>query len=224
MTEIEGIKGNPDKREKFLQEHRPFIHAIASGFCGRPLDWGRDEELSIALLAFNSAIDAWSSEGGASFKTFARLVIKRRLTDYFRKVTRKSDQEIPLPENMIEESSDEEFLRLERVLEIQAFEEQLERFDISFNTLSRESPRQQEVRQRLLQTVDKISAQPELTTEILRKGRLPLEQLVLLTGETRKVLGKRRRYLLALLLVNSKKEEFPFISEYLGLKGGKPGE
>ncbi len=224
MADMDAVKSDRQQRDKFIEQHRPFVHAVASGFCGRQLDWGRDEELSIALLAFNSAIDDWSPEGGASLKTFARIVIRRRLTDYFRKVQRKSGREQPLTEGMVEPGSEEELLRLERVTEIQAFEEQLERLNISFKVLARESPRQKQVRQRLLEAVEKISARRELTEEILEKGRLPLEKLMGLTGETRKVLGKRRRYLLAMLMINNKREEFPFIAEYLGLKGGKPGE
>ena len=70
----------------------------------------------------------------------------------------------------------------------------------------------------LLQVVKIIAARPELLSQILKKGRLPLEYLAKLTGETKKTLANRRRYLLALLAVAARSEDFPFISTYLGIR------
>lgn len=222
MTDLNGARANPDNRNRFLAQNRSFVRATACAFCGKPLEWGRDEELSIALLAFNSAIDAWSPQGGANFRSFARTLIKRRLIDYFRQQQRRTGLEHPVAElPVVTAGEQEEFQRLERAWEIQAFEALMRRYNISFAMLAEESPRHQGVRERLLRAVEQICDQPGLAESILSRGRLPLEELVLLTGQTKKMLSKRRRYLLALLAIRSRLNEFPFIATYLGLGGGK---
>lgn len=213
-------KNDPVSRNLFLEKYKSYVLKVASSHCRRLLEWGRDDELSIAMIALDSAIDIYQPQRGAGFDTFASLVIKRRLIDYQRTVNRRAQREIaldeiPLVRQDVEEG--EEFLRLERAAELQEFAETVDRYGISFSDLVRESPRQQSVRERILRAARVISAQPELLKEIMEKGRLPLEQLAQLTGETKKALANRRRYLLALLIVTARSGEFPFISTYLGI-------
>lgn len=78
-------EGNELIREEFIQNHKPFIIKISSNICKRYLTWGHDDELSIALVAFNEAIDSFKPNDEASFYGFAKTVITRRLIDYFRK-------------------------------------------------------------------------------------------------------------------------------------------
>jgi DNA-directed RNA polymerase specialized sigma subunit len=47
--------GDRGAREKLIQEHRDFIAGTSSKICRRYLVWDNDDELSIALLAFNEA-------------------------------------------------------------------------------------------------------------------------------------------------------------------------
>jgi len=78
-------KGNELIREEFIRNHKPFIIKISSNICKRYLTWGHDDELSIALVAFNEATDSYKANDRASFYGFAKTVITRRLIDYFRK-------------------------------------------------------------------------------------------------------------------------------------------
>ena len=55
-------KGNVLIREEFIQNHKPFIVKVSSELCKRYLTWGHDEELSIALVAFNEAIDSYKPD------------------------------------------------------------------------------------------------------------------------------------------------------------------
>ena len=57
---------------------------------------GRDDEASIAMIAFNEAIDAYDDSAGASFLSFAEIVIKRRMVDYFRRKTKRQEEVPPL--------------------------------------------------------------------------------------------------------------------------------
>jgi len=79
------------KRDLFIEAYKPFIAAVVSKICGKYKQYGIDEELSVGLLAFNEAIDKYDGRG--SFLSFAKLVIKSRLYDYFRFIKRHSGSE-----------------------------------------------------------------------------------------------------------------------------------
>lgn len=210
-------------RNKFLEEHKAFARKVACAHCRRLLEWGRDEELSIAMMALNSAIDDFRPDKGAKFTTFASVVIKRRLIDYQRSRQRHSEREVVVEDifpSAAQVSWVEEYLRLERAAELEEYSALLEQYGISFADLARESPRQQGVRDRFSRVAKLVATRPELMAKILSQGRLPLEQIARLTGESQKSLGKRRRYLIALLLVAAREQDFPFIASYLGIRGG----
>ena len=209
-------------RNKFLEEHKAFARKVACAHCRRLLEWGRDEELSIAMMALNSAIDDFRPDKGAKFTTFASVVIKRRLIDYQRSRQRYSEREVVVEDifpSAAQVSWGEEYLRLERAAELEEYSALLEQYGISFADLARESPRQQGVRDRFSRVAKLVASRPELMAKILSQGRLPLEQIARLTGESQKSLGKRRRYLIALLLVAAREQDFPFIASYLGIRG-----
>jgi len=210
-------------RNQFLEEHKAFARKVACAHCRRLLEWGRDEELSIAMMALNSAIDDFRPDKGAKFTTFASVVIKRRLIDYQRSRQRYSEREVVVEDifpSAAQVSWGEEYLRLERAAELEEYSALLEQYGINFADLARESPRQQGVRDRFFRVAKLVASRPELMAKILSQGRLPLEQIARLTGESQKSLGKRRRYLIALLLVAAREQDFPFIASYLGIRGG----
>lgn len=218
-------KTDPVSRNLFLENYKSYVLKVASAHCRRGLQWGRDEELSIAMIALDSAIDVYQPQKGAGFETFASVVIKRRLIDYQRRMHRRKEREVyaeDIPHwQQPDARQNDEFLRLERAAELEEFAGMLGQFGVSFTDLAKESPRQQDVRKRLLRAARIIAAEPDLVAQVLEKGRLPLEQMAELTGETKKVLANRRRYLLALLAVTARSEDFPFISTYLGIGRGE---
>lgn len=219
-------KADPVSRNRFLEEYRVFVRKIASAHCRRLLEWGRDEELSIAMIALDSAIDGYQPDKGAKFETFASIVIKRRLIDFQRSMQRLAKREVvvdDVPSAIQDATWGEEYLRLERAAELQEFAAVLDTYGISFTDLARESPSQQAVRDRVFRVARLVAGRPELVAKILEQGRLPLEQISQLTGETSKTLGKRRRYLIALLLVAAREGDFPFISSYLQIGGDCDG-
>ena len=64
-------------REELIRSHKTFIAQVSSKICSRYLTWDNDDELSIALLAFNEAIDTFEPHGRASFLSFVQMVIRR---------------------------------------------------------------------------------------------------------------------------------------------------
>lgn len=70
------LKDDLTARESFLAESQTFIRHVASQACFRSLEWGRDDELSEALIAFNEAIDLFVEDKGVPFLAYARVLIK----------------------------------------------------------------------------------------------------------------------------------------------------
>ncbi|MCR4611256.1 MAG: RNA polymerase sigma-I factor, partial [Lachnospiraceae bacterium] len=74
-------KQDDDQRQNFIQENEDLILRLASKACGSYVTKS-DDYYSIALIAFNEAIDSYD-EGKGKFTSFASLVIKRRILDEF---------------------------------------------------------------------------------------------------------------------------------------------
>ena len=73
--------GDSAAREKLITQCRPFVGRTACALAGRGLEWGIDDELSIAFIALNQAIEVYQPEKGVPFLAFARIVIQSRLKD-----------------------------------------------------------------------------------------------------------------------------------------------
>ena len=76
MREISAViqeiqQGNEHLREEFLTSRKEFIRRYASFVCNTQQDWHYDDELSIALIAFNKAVDTFNPTAGKSFTSNA---------------------------------------------------------------------------------------------------------------------------------------------------------
>lgn len=88
---ISCAKNDIGERNRLIETYKPFIIKVVSKICGRFIQEGVDEELSIGLMAFNEAIEVFDAHKGAFF-SFSETVIKRRLIDYYRKEKRTVDR------------------------------------------------------------------------------------------------------------------------------------
>lgn len=220
--------GDGAARERLLQDYRPFYLRVASNSCRKYLVLGRDDEASIAMIAFNEAIDSYNSEGGASFLSFAEIVVKRRMVDYFRRQNRKSD-EIPLSSFETDDQEDNVIQKIESkeahaVLQIQQETEErreeifrldqlLSHYGIRFSELVKISPKHQDARDRALQVARTLTSDPELLAYLTKKKSLPLKELEARVEVSRKTLERQRKYIitLALILIG----DFYHLQEYL---------
>src|SRR4029079_10454095 len=87
--------GDDEARNQLLKDYMPFVAKSASQATGRYIRQGQDDEFSVALTAFNEAIERYDVERGTNFLGFADTVIKRRLIDYFRSKQAKQ-RDLPL--------------------------------------------------------------------------------------------------------------------------------
>jgi len=229
-------QGDSNLREMLLKKYLPFILRAASQVCKRFVRMGVDDEVSIALLAFNEALDKYDCSQATSFFSFAQAVIKRRMIDYFRKNSGKP--EIPWSaviaddgdekdlDNQLDrltwQSSQSKFfeddvreLRREEILE---YHKKLKEYGISLRELVEISPKHQDARRGAYQVARIIAHNPRFLDYLARTKSLPLKELELEVEVSRKTLERQRKYIIALAVIIA--GEYYFLDEYLeGLKG-----
>ncbi|NLI14179.1 sigma-70 family RNA polymerase sigma factor [Pelotomaculum propionicicum] len=214
-------------REDFLDNNKAFIHKIACKFSRRYLEWGRDDELAVALVAFNEAIDRFRADTGVPFPAYARIVIMSRLTDHRRRENRNTSVEVPLPQQG-EESNSAEFSKAwevylletaarERAEEIREYEGLLREYGVSFEDLVKCSPRHRDTRRSLIFAAAELTKRENLLKEFRAKKKLPLMELENCTGISRKTLERGRKYIIAISLLISRQNDFLHLSSYLKL-------
>ncbi len=221
-------EGDALAREQLIHDYRPFFLRVASSSCRKYLVLGRDDEASIAMIAFNEAIDSYNRDGGASFLSFSEIVIKRRMVDYFRRQSKKND-EIPLSSFENDEHEDSVIQRIESkeahaVLQIQEETEErreeifrldqlLSHYGIRFAELVKISPKHQDARDRALQVAKTLVSEPTLLSHLTSKKSLPLKELEERVQVSRKTLERQRKYIITLSLVLI--GDFYHLQEYL---------
>ena len=228
-TVVARIRAGDDAlRESFIADYRPYIAKAASRFCKRYIDPSRDDEFSIALAAFNEAIDGYNDDAGKSFLGFADTVIRRRLIDYVRKEQRharslpmsafEGEQAGESPVNAAETAGAldayvSERLSESRRLEIEALAERLGQCGITFADLADRSPRHADSRALLLGISAELASRPELMAAMERHGRLPIKELMECCRVSRKTLERNRKYIMAAALILS--GDYPLLQSYL---------
>jgi DNA-directed RNA polymerase specialized sigma subunit len=75
--------GDPDLRNQVITDCLPYIKGVLRRMLQIP-DIEQSDEFSIALSAFNAALDHYVSETNVPFLRFAGLVINRRIIDWLR--------------------------------------------------------------------------------------------------------------------------------------------
>lgn len=206
--------GDDDARNQLIQDYAPFVLKVASQKAGRFLRPGVDEEISVALMAFNEAIDAYDGTRG-SFVNFSHTVIQRRLVDYFRR-SKGRQHEMMLSD--LEASDDQQHesnllnraahsvwgLREEqqaRRLEIEEFNEILAKFGISFQELARVAPKHRDSRSRAISLARAVAHSREHRRVLVERGELPVKALIEEFKVSRALIERNRKYIIAVALV-----------------------
>lgn len=114
IRDVVAAKDNETLRNNFISVNNNFILGTACKAAGHFVTES-DDEYSVALIAFNEAIDSYDEEKG-NFHSFAALVIRRRIYDYIRSADRFSGEILVEPSVMggeIEEDSPNLSLQVE---------------------------------------------------------------------------------------------------------------
>ena len=231
-------QGQGSTREEIIRRYLPFVLKITSQLCKRYVKLGVDDEVSIALMAFNEALDKYDLTQKTSFFAFAESVIKRRIIDFFRKKS-KENNEIPWSA-MVQDEDDrnttyqldrltwdqacshqfEEEIRVKRREEILEYQKQLEYYGITMQDLVEASPKHQDARIAAYEVARLISENERFRKYLQKTRALPMKELETEVKVSRKTLERQRKYIIAITVILT--GEFYFLEDYLeGLKGGQ---
>lgn len=188
-------KNNNNALNDLLSEYKPFIKKVVFETCNRYVEWGKDEELSIGLLAFEEAIKRFDPKRG-SFLSLARTTIKSRVIDYLR-------QENKHIHTNLEEGNGSMVFETANPLveEIKDLQLLLVKYDISFYDLPKISPVKKKLREELMYAARVISKEKELMLQILEKKQLPTKAAAEKAGISYKKLERNRVYIITMALI-----------------------
>ncbi len=219
---VEKAKHDKQIRDSVITKYAPFILKTASEFTNRFINPGVDEEYSISLLAFNEAIDSFDSTKGVSFFAFARIVIRRRLMDYYSRQNRKApeisiqmlEDENPYVEYSVsldrfKQTTEQEY----RKMEIEDYQSALQEFGIMFDNLVDAAPKKKDARARAVEAAHIIADCPQLLTYLMKTRQLPLAEMTEKTSISRKTLERNRKYIIAIVLILS--GEYDYLKSYI---------
>mgnify|MGYP001011964888 CR=1 FL=1 len=220
--------GDEEARQQLLSRYKPMVVKIASGLTGRFVEVGRDEEISIGLLALNEAIDKYDPSRGASFTSFANLVISNRLRDYLRRQKRRelpasviSDQLPPLEARQAWQEYRERDVQENRRSEVLQFIKQLSQYNLDLRQLAAATPKHRQARARAGQAARLLASSQDLAQHVRAKKELPLKELEGMVSVSRKTLERQRKYIIALFIIMT--GDYQCLEEYLPSEVDKDG-
>lgn len=210
---VYAAKEDNDAADALIRRYIPYIRAESSKFTGR-ICTESDDEFSIAMIAFHEAIVGYSWERGA-FLSYASMLIQNRLIDYTRKEKRhQGNLSLDMPDGesdrpLLEQVADSRDVFAESH-DLEATQQEiaelagvLQSFGVSFADVADHSPKQDRTKETCLAAIRYAMANTHLLDELLRTRKLPLAELVREAGCDRKTLERHRKYVLAMLVIQT---------------------
>ena len=219
--------GDRQLREKFIKDYIPFILKVISNTFPGKRNLKDSDEFSIGLIAFNEAIDKYNREksnNSFNFFSFAEQVIKRRLIDYIRSVSRQN-QELPFSsfnnseqnyeENHIQEHhTTNNFSRIELFEEIKCFEKQLDTFGLKISDLHKYTPKHRDSREMCVDIGKKIASNNNIYRKLITKKYFPMKELTQIVNVNPRTIERNREYIISVALIYGNK--YDHLQSYLG--------
>ncbi len=219
--------GDQALQNELIHQYKPFIAKTVSSVCKRYIS-ETDDEFSIGLIAFNEAIQKYSSDKGSSLLSFAEVIIKRRVIDYIRQQIKH--QNLSMDANGLEENEDEVSqssleanMSLEeyhkqtddelRKQEIIRFSKLLTEFDLSFKDLVENSPKHADARKNAMLVAVEIVSNEEIKRILVEKKRLPIKQIENSVSVSRKTIERNRKYIIAIALILM--NDYLYLQDYI---------
>ena len=221
--------GDAQARERLIARCVPLVLRVGARICGRYLQQGRDDEVSVGLMAVNEAVDRYRPDVGASFAAFAEVVIRRRLIDHFRR--QGGRKEIPFSEFEQEDGDGSAWsaVELDRALEVERersaqedrrdeiaeFQRLLRPYGITIADLVRQSPQHADARARAVAVARAIAANQRWAAHLRAHHALPLKELEAQPdlGVSRKTVERQRKFIIAVAVILL--EGLQALSDYL---------
>ncbi len=205
-TTVIEAKSSNEKREIFIAEHIPFIVYTTSNILGRYLSVENDEEYSVALEAFNSAVDTYDALQ-SKFETYATTVIRNKLIDYHRSQKKHYGQET-LNEDLAAPTSDEDLK-----MEIEELSEKLKVFGMTFDELVDISPSHKDSRIKAVEVGIQASEEKNIIIQLYSTLKLPVKEILKKIKVSRRFVYLHRQFILVIIVIF--KENFSTLKEWI---------
>lgn len=201
-------KGDVQLREDFIKKYSPFIIKQTSQYCGKYVEIENSDHYSIALIAFNEAIDAYVPDKNSSFINFASLVIQRRISNHTKAISKNSntypfsqiENDKSFDRVMVIEES-EVYKKVEISEELGKFKKELSKYKITLKELVSLAPKHKDSRIMCLDIAKKIVKNKVLFERLKRTKNIPVKDLLEIIDVYRGTLEKNRKYIISLCLI-----------------------
>lgn len=214
-----------EDKNDFIIENKQFIYIAASSICKKRLQWENDDELSIALIAFNKSIELYSSSRG-NFYSYAKIVIRNALIDYFRTGINNhlSIHDEEATDYFYEKDSISKYeIEKENILraeEMEVYVHELKEYSITLEDLVDNSPIHIDAKEKLLDLAFVCSKNKEILYFIRKNKMLPIKKIISLEDIKRRYIESWRKYLLCLILILSN-DTYKYMRSYLNITVGE---
>ncbi|MDQ0429106.1 RNA polymerase sigma factor [Planomicrobium stackebrandtii] len=221
---LQAQDGDEQALHDLLFSYSPFMKKTASQVCKRFID-DHDDEYSVALSAFNEAIEKFDETNNASFLTFAHMVIRRRVIDFIRKENRREEfshdfmpsAEPEVHNGIADHAATHAYTLKEqdqkRREEISLYETMLQEFGLSFHVLAKVSPAHEDARITSIQIAQLVAETDEYKHYLMDKKKLPIKEIEKLVKVSRKTIERNRKYIIAMALLQM--SDLHFLKDYL---------
>ena len=238
VLKIQNAQGSSDALEQLINEYQSFILACASRTVNHFVTKS-DDEWSVALIAFNEAVQNYDSTKG-DFRGFSNLIIRRRLTDHLKKEYRHMN-EVPTEPIILQgglagdedETAGEQALQSAGVSfsnevpinttawpgqysisdEIEAVRGLLSNYGFSFFDVADSTPKAAKTRFVCAKATAVMLKTPEFLSMMKETGNLPVSKLAAVSGVKKKILERHRRYIIAAVVILD--GDYPLLAEYM---------
>ena len=203
------VREDKFKTSRLIYEFRPFIAGVIQKRAGRFIEFGVDEEFSIGLSAFKEAMDSYD-RGKGKFLNFARIVIDRRLIDYYRRESKRKNVSLSdgrlysISSNSDGFDEDGRYIidedREERAIETIEYRAELEKWGISLEQLAEISPKSSSLRDEYKKIAKAIIDDGDMLKILMETKKLPLKRIENDLWVHHKKLERGRIYIIAMVL------------------------
>lgn len=211
-----------EKADNLIRKYIPFIKSEASKTAKKSITES-DDEFSIGMIAFHEAVRAYEPQKG-NFISFASLMIRNRIIDYYRKeskhfgidsIDRPDEDEILLSEKIKDEKDHYQTLENKQAAkkEIQELKDVLAQYGVSFTDIAENSPKQERTLEICRRVVQFAINNPLILEEIATTGRVPISMLAKKSHVSKKSLSRHRKYILAIMIIQT--NGFEMIRQHL---------
>ena len=218
-------RSDPKIFEELVHKQHKFLIHCAYQATHRYISQAEDE-WSETLIAFHDAVQSYDSSKGP-FAPYAKLIITRRLVDYYRRNKKNSQELLTDPADFTDHVTEDGYNTIKKQIEekicsqepttaaeeIEEIQLKLKEYGFSFWDLTSVSPKSSKTRANCKIVIQFMLGQPQLLLELRIKKQLPIKIIEKNTGIPPKFLDKYRRYIITAVEILS--GEYPKLSGYL---------